>query len=473
MQIVHKIVLVISSLIFALFPATTFREGVVGQPRSFFPHQKVTQTDRTISSLIYRSLFEYDIYGALVPDLVESWAISNEGLVYTITLKKDQKWSDGTEITADDLIYTSFKVSELRDVATDKVDDYTVRFTLPNKFSPFLGLLTIEVMQSNSEENYSALTPVSSGPFKVATIKRSGPIIKEVVLVNNNRDEEYKKLVFKYYTNEEELLTGAKLGEIDGFINSTTVELGNFVNKKFPLQGVYYALFFNLRDEKFGDVELRQKMEKVLNKEDITANQGILVQGAISRSDYTDPALEFDLYDKKFVKENLGTEIVLTIPDLQAHEDAAKRIKETWQNMLGLRVSIKKVPPENIIKETINKKDFEVLLYGQETTRDPDRYVNWHSTQKGESGLNLSGFEHVRADRALEEGRNEIDNDARLVHYHEFQKVIHEQVPAIFLYHPFVNYYVSSYVEGVGDKYTFTIADRFLDFKNWSPLKTN
>lgn len=471
MQFIQKLLLIISSLIVAMLPGTTFREGVVGQPRSFFPHQRVTQTDQTISKLIYRSLFEYDIYGAIVPDLVDSWAISNEGLVYTITLKENQEWSDGTEITADDLIYTAFKVPELRDVATDKVDRYTVRFTLPNKFSPFLSLLTIGIMQSNSEENYDPLTPVSSGPFKVATIRRSGPIIKEVVLINTRANDPYKKLVFKYYTNEEELLTGAKLGEIDGFVHTSNLELDNYVNKKFPLQGVYYSLFFNLREEKFEDVELRQKMEYVLNKEDIIAQHGISVQGAISRSEYTDPALEFDLYDEDWPTEDLGIEVTLTIPDLEAHEDVAKKVSDTWESKLGINTTINKVDPEKIIEETINSRDFEVLLYGQETIRDPDRYVNWHSTQKG--GLNLAGFEHVRADRALEEGRNEIDHEDRLVHYHEFQKTIQEQVPAIFLYHPFVNYYVSSYVEGVGDKYTFTKADRFLDFMNWAPIKTN
>jgi len=86
---------------------------------------------------------------------------------------------------------------------------------------------------------------------------------------------------------------------------------------------------------------------------------------------------------------------------------------------------------------------------------------------------NFSGFDQVRADRALEEGRNELDNEKRIVHYNEFQKVIVDQVPAVFLYHPFTNFYVSKYIEGVGEKYTFTYADRFLDFENWKYVRTN
>jgi peptide/nickel transport system substrate-binding protein len=115
----------------------------------------------------------------------------------------------------------------------------------------------------------------------------------------------------------------------------------------------------------------------------------------------------------------------------------------------------------------VQTRNFEILFYGQEIGRDPDRYVNWHSTQKDPPGLNLSSFDHVRSDRALEEGRKEVDNDKRITHYNEFQKVIAEQVPVIFLYHPYAKYYVSKYIEGIGDKYTFTLTDRFLDFSNW------
>ena len=113
------------------------------------------------------------------------------------------------------------------------------------------------------------------------------------------------------------------------------------------------------------------------------------------------------------------------------------------------------------------------MFYGQEVGHDPDRYVNWHSTQIDAPGLNITGFKQVRADRALEEGRNEIDVNRRFTHYAEFQKSIIENMPVIFLYHPFNNYYVSKNIGGLGEKYTFGLNDRFLDFSNWKRLETN
>jgi peptide/nickel transport system substrate-binding protein len=473
MNILQKILIYGYSFFLALAPTPKYVEGVLGQPRSFLPSQVKTQTERTISSLIYRGLFKYDIYGVTVPDLAESWSVSPDGLIYTIKLKDNQKWTDGKKITADDLIYTSYKVSDLSGVATDKVDDLTVRYTLPNKYAPFLSLLTIGVMPRNAEEEMDPLRPISSGDFRVAAIERTGNLVRQVVLATTSKDYQIKRMMFRFYSNEEELVTASKLGEIDAFISNTNIKLENFNDYKFPLQGIYYALYFNLRNAKFTDITLRQKMEKVLPLNDLIVDNGIKVQGPISRSVFTDNALVFDKYDNKFLDELINTEVTITIPDTKPHRDIAGQIKNYWEDKLGISVSINKVAPEKLISSVIEPRNFEILLYGQEVGRDPDRYVMWHSTQKDAPGLNISGFEQVRADRALEEGRNETDSDKRVIHYNEFQKVINENVPAIFLYHPYVYYYVSKYIEGIGEKYTFNYSDRFLDLNNWKRVQTN
>ncbi len=445
----------------------------MGQPRSFFPHQATTRTDKTVSRLIYRGLFKYDIYGSLVPDLAETWSISEDGLIYTVKLKDNQFWSNGNKITANDLIYTSYKVQNLSGVGTDRVDDLTVRYYLPNKYSPFLSLLTIGVMPENSEEDMDPLMPISSGPFRVVRIERSGPTIRQVVLAHENPEVEIRKLKFRFYANEEELLTASKLGEIDGFVSGSDYEIDNFEKYDFPLQGVYYALFFNLRDEKFQDLELRKALRATIPVEQLIFDKGITVQGPISRSEYTDRSLDFDHFDEEFTGEFSDITIRIAVPDIKEHKKLAEDIADLWEVKLGLEAKVVAYDPEKIFDEVIKNRDFEILFYGQEVGRDPDRYINWHSTQKDDPGLNLSGFEQVRADRALEEGRNVTDPEERAVHYDVFQKVVEDEIPAVFLYHPFTKYYVSRYIEGIGEKYTFTVGDRFLDFENWQRIRTN
>ena len=470
--LIRPIILYITYFLLSFTPSNQFIEGVVGQPRSFFPNQTITENDQTISRLIYRGLFKYDNYGVLVPDLADSWSVSNDGIVYRVKIKSNQFWSDGKKINSDDLIYSAFKSKNLSGVATDKVDDRTVIYTLPNKFSPFLSLLTEGVMQSGTEEEYKSLTPVSSGSFTVARIVRSGPIVKEVILLNDRFP--IQKLIFRFYSNDDELRIAAQLQEIDGFVSSSDkLKVENFNHFEFPVQSVYYALFFNLRNDSLKDLAFREKLQKVLDVESLTRNYGIMVEGPISRSVFTDKALNFNGFDKIFSEDLNKKEITLTVPDSENQVKLAKEIQKIWEEELNLNVNIKLINPQKINKTVIEKRDFEVLLYGQEIDRDPDRYVNWHSTQKVSPGLNITGFEHVKADRALEEGRNETDNNKRLTHYKVFQSVLNENIPAIFLYHPLMHYYVSDRIYGIGEKYTFVRADRFLDFANWKKISTN
>jgi len=330
-------------------------------------------------------------------------------------------------------------------------------------------------MPVNSEEKDNPLIPTSSSDFRVSTVEKTGSFIDKVTLVTTNRDYAIKKIVFRFYPNEEELKTAAKLGEIDGFIseNACCDDLKNYEDHKYPVQGVYYSLYFNLRNEKLDDVELRRKMQIVLPIEDLIFDKGIPVQGPISRSDFTNKNLNFDKYDQDFSDDLEEMYIEIKVPDEKVHVNLAKEISEIWEDKLNLDVDVKKEDPETFVQNVIEPRDFEVLLYGQEVGRDPDRYVLWHSTQKDSPNLNISGFEQIRADRALEEGRNELDNEKRIIHYNEFQKIIDEQVPAIFLYHPYVHHYVSKYITGIGQKYTFTYWDRFLDFYNWKEINTN
>lgn len=474
MNIIRGVFLYIYSLILATIPTPGYVEGVVGQPQSFLPTQAQNTIEKTVSSLIYRGIFKYDIYGATIPDLADTWSVSEDGLIYTIKIKDNQYWSNGRKITSDDLIYTSFKTPELAYVSTDRIDDLTVRYTLPNKYAPFLSLLVIGVMPVDSEERGNNLMPISSGPFRVAQIERSGDYISRVTLVSTDETYNIKKVTFRFYPNNDELLSAAKLGEIDGFTYDTICSdtLNNFTDHRYPVQGVYYSLYFNLRNEKFSEVGLREKLEKVLPIDDLVNDRGIPTQGSISRSYFTDIAL-LENYDEDFSDDLGDLDITIKVPNEKIHTQLVDSIAKIWEDKLNLNVNVVKVDPETFVSEVIETRDFEVLFYGQEVGRDPDRYVLWHSTQTEAPNLNLSGFDQIRADRALEEGRNELDNENRVIHYNEFQKVVDEQVPAIFLYHPYVHYYVSKYITGIGEKYTFTYWDRFLDFANWEKIQTN
>ena len=135
------------------------------------------------------------------PDLAESWEVSEDGKVWTFHLRKDVRWSDGVPFTADDVVFTFNDVyyndsipSSTRDILTvkgrkikvEKVDDYTVRFTLPEPFAPFLNALSADILPKHKLERY-----VREGTFNTAWNVNTDP--KEIVGTGPWRIKEYVK----------------------------------------------------------------------------------------------------------------------------------------------------------------------------------------------------------------------------------------------------------------------------------------
>jgi len=464
MDFIYSVVLYISAFILSLVPTREFREGLIAQPVSFYPMKTESQTDKTVSKLLFRGLFKYNIYGELVPDLVESYSISDDGLSYTIKIADNQYFVDGKKIASDDVFYTAINSKSLQGIVIDRVDDMTVRFTLQNKYSPFLSLLTEGVIQNGSLEKGNDLMPVSSGDFRVIKVKRSGPIVKEVVLYSNKYN--ISKLIFRFYTSDEELKLAAKLEEIDAFMSYDNFEVENFENLKFPIVANSYGIFFNLQNEILIDKAFRQNIAKSINVKEITNEYGIPAEGVISKDYFTNKRLNFDKFDPKFSTDLKEQKVTMRVPNYKNNKLIVSSIKKNIEDKMNVDIEIELFEPDKFINEVIRTKQFDMIFFGIESSRDADRYLNWHSSGKL-PGYNFTNFTNPLADKALEDARNEVDPIKRKVHYDKFQEVFDQNTPAILLYHPFMNYYVSKRVSGISEKFTFDVTDRFNDYVNW------
>ena len=79
--------------------------------------------------------------------------------------------------------------------------------------------------------------------------------------------------------------------------------------------------------------------------------------------------------------------------------------------------------------------NYDFLLAFWEIPSDPDQYFFWHSTQKSS---NITNYKNVKIDKLLEDGRSSIFPADRKKYYIDFQKTIVDDLPAIFLYYPYV-----------------------------------
>ena len=360
---------------------------------------------------------------------------------------------------------------KLAGIATDKLDNRTVRFVLPNKFSPFLDLLTVALLPEHKGDLNDRWFPVGSGDYRIVRVNRDRGRIKNIVLEGNSSALGITRLIFKFYDSDQELELAAKLGEVNAFYEKGS----NFVYKNFtkytrPEKNRYYAIFYNVRQPALKNADIRAFLTARL---DIAAilktalgENFVLDTGPLSLNKYARGDINY-LVSKSIKDVSLPKSLNMVIVDNIVNRQISTGVKAAWEKF-GVTVNVEALDAERIINDVIPNRKFDVLLYGQEVSSDPDRYVLWHTTQIDSPGLNLSGVSNARIDKALEEGRKLETFDDRYNHYSIFQKAVMDEVPAVFLYHPVFNYYVRSNLINV-DLKNFTLPeDRFVSLTKWA-----
>jgi peptide/nickel transport system substrate-binding protein len=169
--------------------------ATTSDPKSFNPIVAKEANTSAITAYIFEGLTRTDpVTMEVRPLLARSWEVDETGTVWTFYLRDDVKFNDGEPFTADDVVFTFNELiynpdipNSAQDIFTidgkrievEKVDDYTLRFTLPAPFAPFLRSLGQEILPRHKYQsqviddsfNYSMGldTPLSdivgTGPF--------------------------------------------------------------------------------------------------------------------------------------------------------------------------------------------------------------------------------------------------------------------------------------------------------------------
>ena len=161
------------------FPLDRIRVGLNGKIVSVEPGNIQNTPSGTASNLVSGLLFRFDANLQPVPDLVESYEISDDGLVYTMKLYEGLKFSDGTSLTTEDVMYIWEKYQGHPNISWGLVnmvtnveapDDVTLVWTLEHPNIDFLFWFALQYMLIHPKELVEAdedyfKHPVSAGPY--------------------------------------------------------------------------------------------------------------------------------------------------------------------------------------------------------------------------------------------------------------------------------------------------------------------
>jgi peptide/nickel transport system substrate-binding protein len=209
------------------------RIGWGGSPDSLNPGLGVLSEAYTIYELVYDTMYQLELDGTYSLELAESVDVSDDGLVYTFTLRDGATFHDGEPVTASDVAFTYNLYAAQEDfpflpvytgyfASVEAPDDKTVVITLtepiPNIESQLVFLYILpehiwsEVANPAEFEN-SAM--IGSGPFKLKEYRQSEFVQLDSVKDHYLQGPKIDSVVFQTFDNQDALVQALRTGQVD------------------------------------------------------------------------------------------------------------------------------------------------------------------------------------------------------------------------------------------------------------------
>ncbi len=504
---------------------TTYTEGTIGSVDNLNPIFASTPAERSASRLLFASLFREDFRSSPQFELTDHYTLDPTGKIYTVVLRHDARWQDGLPITAKDVLYTFSAIkdadthsqlySNWRNITVEQVDDYTVKFTLPAPYTPFLNALTVGILPEHilgkvrgaqlRSYSFSRSPDVTSGPFTFQDVHTMGGKDAQVI-VRMDANPDYflgqpKLAHFQLhaYGGNDDLVRAFRTQEVAAISTQDSEQLEalnsqkNAVRSDSPLYSGVYA-FFQTQNPILKDTKVRTALELATDQPALLKKlhnrvqplTGPLLAGQLGYADDVRQA-PTNLEQAKAMLEAAGWHVgpkgkrvnaqgeplKLQLVTLSSSDfpTVAQTLMDQWSKV-GVSFDSQVIKPEDIQQNVIIPRAYDVLIYELSIGADPDVYAYWHSSQATDRGFNLSEYRSAQVDDALDSARSRGDSALRAAKYRTFTQRWLADVPAIGLYRPSLTYIQTKGVTSFVPRNLADPVDRYENIRFWSASKT-
>ena len=457
-------------------------------PPTIDPHVTTDATSARIIVEVFGGLVTIDPALNIVPDLAESWDISNNGLVYIFHLRHDAKFHDGTPVTAHDVQWSLERATNpltespvvdqyLGDiVGVDEklagdattiagvrlIDEHTIEITIDDAKSYFLAKLTYPTAFVLDQENVEAnprtwfREPNGTGPFRL-TEYRVGETLKlgrnEHYHLGPPKLEEVEFILsggtsMLMYENDEIHVAGVGLADLDR-LNDPNNELYPELKTAPPSFSVNY-IGLNVSEPPLDDVKVRQALNFAVDKREIASIvMGDLVEPADGilppnfpgydegvRGYEYDPVKARQLLEESKYGDDLENipPITITTPGSFGANVSLDMevILQMWERNLGITAEFQQTEYATFLKD-LHKGRFQMFDIGWIADYpDPENFLDilFHS----ESTNNHTHYSNPDVDELLIKARVETDTNARYALYNQAEQQILDDAPWVPLW---------------------------------------
>ena len=426
---------------------------------------------------VYEGLLKYkDGSTDIEPSLATDWKISTDGKEYTFNLRKNVKFQDGTPFNADSVIYSvgrqlppkatndmpyaSFTFGPVAKL--EKTGDYSVKFTLKNKYTPFLANLAMclaaPIVSPTAAKKFGAKfveNPVGTGPYTFVSWDKN----QSIKLKKNDAYWGVKpkadNIVFKF-TKENSVrandLMTAGTDIIDGVDPNDIAKLKSSNMKIYQSDGMNINYMgFNTSRAPFNDVKLREAISHAINRDELVK---YLYQGysTVANSplpsfmpgyDKTVEPYKYDVAKAKQMlkdagKSNLKVKIITYSNPRPYNTVGGQKLAESVQNYLakiGVTATIDSYNWTDY-KAKLANGEGDIFFYGWTGDNgDADNFLTLLDSHEIKSTLNSAQYSNPVVDALLVKGRALPNGEERNKVYKEIQQVVAKDAPWLPISH--------------------------------------
>jgi len=493
-------ILASSVLVAANATAKTLVYCSEASPETFTPMIGIADsTMDAAAKTIFNRLVEFKPGSTEIgPALAESWDVSSDGKVYTFHLRHGVKFHSSAHFTptrdfdADDVLYTfdrqrdpnnpyhklgnsSYEYFNALGLGSmvdkiEKVDDYTVRFTLTAPNVTFLSGIALDYMSIMSLEQTQKMVaagtpelidsePVGTGPFMLEAYVQDSQ-------VRYTSNKEYwggapkiDTLIFaitpepsvrveRIKANECQVSAAAPPSSLDDLKGNPDIDLLQLKGQNIGVLG------FNVEHKPLDDVKVRTALAKAINRkaivEAVYQGAGIVAGSVVPPAQLgavKDAGIEYDPEGAKKLLAEAGhaSDLSVTLwamPVSRPYNPNARRMAELIQAdwaAVGVKSDIVTYEWAEYLKRTAAGEHDTFLLGGSSDNGDPDNMLSYLLSCDGVAGgSNRSRWCDKDFEKLLEEGRITADATKRAEVYRQAQEMLKAKVPVVPIAHSIV-----------------------------------
>ena len=446
-------------------PGGTLKVAFQNEWAGLDPHTVSSYSSYQILNNVLEGLTFYDNNLNLVPWLAESWEQSEDGLTWTFHLREGVMFTNGREMTAEDV---KWSFERLIDPATgagnaarvgppetqiEVIDDYTVAITHPEPFGIFPQSIGFDkstgiVAKESVNEDGIIVEPIGTGPFQISEVEGT----TRMVLTKN---EDYWQEGLPYLDaieitpipDDTVRETALLSGDVDWVLsiapqNYESLEANPDVVVSTAPQLSYDYMGINLTREPFTDVRVRQAIALALDREEIAAAGYFGLAETIEGPTGPGSPWYFDYapygQDVERAKELLaeagypdGFEMEL-LPTVQYGETVrAAQVIQQQLAAIGITASIN-APEWSQWLELEGNFNYDAYICNWNGLIDADQY--YYLQHKSDQVFNFTGYDNPEFDELVTEARSTSDFDERYQIYQDLNQILVDDAPYIYMY---------------------------------------